>query len=406
MGRRTGSQNKGYFFRTGRGWYMSAETLKDTDNGANVKRPKMVPLVDESGNPLRSKTTATTAIKAAYRRALIAAGKSIDDGEDSSEDGGGATVEQVCDAYLAKAKGEGAKKTYTDRKDTLYDFCYGFPAKFQNSTEKPKATDRIHKGYADKPVGKLIKKDIDDWLNEHKTWNGGRRTRVQALKRAMNYGVECGLLESNPLRGYRVSKQVARVTYLTPEQERALCKLANPAMALAIKVCIRTGARPGCEFAKLTASHVKISGDRMVWTFPVNESKTGKLRTLRITDPEIIDIVKRQRRSHRTGPIFRNTRGTPWKRETLSQAFLRAKELVVKTYPRRFGRGRNHAFDKDACMYSTRHTYAQRTLQGFWTGKQTNLETLARLMGNSPQVCREHYLNWTGSYDEPLWESA
>ena len=63
-------------------------------------------------------------------------------------------------------------------------------------------------------------------------------------------------------------------------------------------------------------------------------------------------------------------------------------------------------FDVDTCMYSCRHTYAKRTLQGYWTGKQTNIETLARLMGNSPQVCRDHYLQWTETYNEPLWESA
>jgi hypothetical protein len=57
-------------------------------------------------------------------------------------------------------------------------------------------------------------------------------------------------------------------------------------------------------------------------------------------------------------------------------------------------------------MYSCRHTYAKRTLQGYWTGKMTNIETLARLMGNKPQTCHEHYLQWTDSYEEPLWECA
>ena len=57
-------------------------------------------------------------------------------------------------------------------------------------------------------------------------------------------------------------------------------------------------------------------------------------------------------------------------------------------------------------MYATRHTYAKRTLQGYWTGKATNIETLARLMGNSPQVCREHYLQWSEIDNDPLWEAC
>jgi hypothetical protein len=63
-------------------------------------------------------------------------------------------------------------------------------------------------------------------------------------------------------------------------------------------------------------------------------------------------------------------------------------------------------FDEDCCMYSCRHTYAKRTLQGYWSGKATNIETLAQLMGNSAQVCCEHYLQWCESYTEPLWEAC
>ena len=67
---------------------------------------------------------------------------------------------------------------------------------------------------------------------------------------------------------------------------------ANPALGTAIKVCIRTGARPGCEFAKLTAKHVRDNGNRMEWVFRPEESKTHILRIIRITDPELLAIVR------------------------------------------------------------------------------------------------------------------
>lgn len=38
------------------------------------------------------------------------------------------------------------------------------------------------------------------------------------------------------------------------------------------------------------------------------------------------------------------------------------------------------------------YTFAKRVLQGYWSGKSTNIEMLAKLMSNSPQVCRDHYL--------------
>jgi integrase len=355
----------------------------------------MVALQDDLGNPLKSKTTPVADLKAAHRR-IVASGPPA-----ANEVANGTTVIDVCDAYLAKVEGDGATKTYNDRADTLFDFCHGLPPRFRSGRgkpqEKPEPADYIHKGFADVAVASLLPLHVDQWLNAHPTWKGGRRSRVQALKRALNYGVECGLIPASPLRGYKIPKQAARVTYLTPEQEKALHDAANPSMQMAMKVCIRTGARPGCEFAAMTAQHVKDHGERMELVFQPNESKTKRLRVIRITDPEIVAIIRERVAKHPKGAVFRNTRGDEWKRESLSLAFRKLKAKLIK---------KGVEFDKDACMYSCRHTYAKRILQGYWTGKQTNIETLARLMGNSPQVCRDHYLQWTDTYNEPLWESA
>lgn len=383
MGRRTGSRNLGYFYRAGRGWYTQIDR-------------RFVALTDDGGNPLRSKSTPVADLKAAHRRIVAAP-----DGA-ANEALGSATILEICEAYLAKVEGEGAAKTYNDRADTLFDFCYGLPPRFRQKSENkkpstPTSGDYIHKGHADIAVSTLLPLHVDKWLNAHPTWKGGRRSRVQALKRALNYGVESGLMSASPIRGYKIQRQNARVTYLTPEHEKSLCDAANSAMSTAIKVCIRTGARPGCEFAALTAQHIKDHGDRMEWVFLAAESKTKRLRVIRITDPEIIAIAREQMKTHPRGSIFRNTRGDEWKRESLSLAFRKVKNRLIK---------KGMEFDSDTCMYSCRHTYAKRTLQGFWTGKQTNIETLARLMGNSPQVCRDHYLQWTETYNEPLWESA
>jgi len=384
-GRRVGTRNRGYFYRAGRGWFTKI-------NG------RFVPLEFENGDRMPSDNTPLAEVKAAYHRLMANKGEPITiDAPDVCP----VTVLEVCAAYLAKAEADGAKKTHHDRADTLFDLCFGLPPEFRSKngkpTRRPSTKDYIHDGYGSMLVARLRPLNIDQWLQAHKTWNGGKRSRVQAVKRALNYGVEAGLIPVNPIKGYKVAKQNARVTYLTPEQESVLCRTANPALATAIKVCIRTGARPGCEFAALTARHVKDHGERMEWVFQANESKTKRLRTIRITDPEIIELVRQQIERCPTGPIFRNTKGEPWKAKNMSLSFRLLKYRLEK---------RGIEFDRDCCMYSCRHTYAKRTLQGFWTGRQTNIETLARLMGNSPQVCRDHYLQWSDSYNEPLWESA
>lgn len=382
MGRNKSGHNKGYFYRSNRGWY----TLVDG---------KFVALEYENGDRMRTKNTPAAELRAAYLRANTSPAL-------EPEPSDSVTVGEVCTAYLDQVQATGAKSTLVARRDTLFDFCFGLPARFLVREEgkpalKPTASDRIHPGYGRVPVCELKPLHVDKWLQAHPKWKGGRRTRIQALKRAFNYGVECGLIPASPLKGYKTPKVIGRTTYLTPEQETALIENANPSLGLAIKVCIRTGARPGCEFAKLTADHIRDHGERMEWVFEADESKTKNLRIVFITDPEIVAIVRKQMILFPEGPIFRNTKDDPWTRENLTEKFRRLKNKVAKQGVR---------FDRDTCMYSCRHTYAKRTLQGYWSGKATNIETLAKLMGNSPQVCRDHYLLWYDSYLEPVWESA
>jgi integrase len=373
MGRRKGSRNKGYYYIQNRGW------AADIDG-------RRVFLEYENGDRMRDKNTPQVELKAAYHRQF---------GSEPESDA--PTVMQVCTEYLNKVKDEDAEATYKSRAATLFDFCFGLPARFRTNGKKPKPSDRIHNGYGSLPADKLTKLHIKRWLQAHPSWNGARRTKIQAVKRALNYAVECQLLESNPIKGYSTPKQNARVTYITPEQEKALCDAAKPELAMAIKVCIRTGARPGCEFAILTAKHVADHGEKMEWTFRPDESKTGTLRIIYITDPEIIKIVRQQIKRFPTGPIFRNGSDAAWTHGNLGERFRVVRNRLKK---------QGIDFDDDCVMYSCRHTYAKRILQGFWSGKTTNIETLAKLMGNTPEVCRDHYLQWCEHYSEPLWASA
>ncbi|MAT70083.1 MAG: hypothetical protein CMJ58_11245 [Planctomycetaceae bacterium] len=403
-GRKKGSRNLGFFYRRGRGWCAT-------------EGKRSAPLRDADGQPLREKNIPTKVVSEAYARYLHEKSQKTAQPQSKSESSPPVTVLQVCQAYLANAKATGAQGTHECRADTLFDLCFGLPAGFRErgdreskpltpERKKEMATRRIHSGYGQMLVADFLPLHVDQWLNSHPTWQGGRRSRIQALKRAFNYAVESRLIDANPIRGYATPKPVSRTTYITPEQEAALLELANPQLSIAIKACIRTGARPGCEFAALERRHITIEEHddrdgipqrRMQWRFGEGESKTGKLRVLRIRDHEIIDIVEAAIARFQTGPIFRNTKGDPWSRKSLAAGFCSLKKRLA---------ARGVELDDDACMYSCRHTYAKRILQGYWTGKATNIETLARLMGNSPQVCRDHYLQWCDHFSEPLWDAC
>lgn len=386
-GRKRGSRNRGYFYRKGRGWCATGGML----------------LRHENGEPIREQRTPQPVLHAAYMRSLAA--KRQPAVEETGELDG-ATVETACKLYLDHAKANGADSTYRLRADSLFDFCSGLPAEARGKPKLDRAKIKpIHAGYGKMLVRDLKPLHVDQWVAAHK-WAGGKRTKVQAIKRALSYGVEAGFLSRNPLKGYSVSRSNIRKTYITPEQEEALYSFAKPALKVAIKVCIRTGARYGCEFAKLTAKHVQITDKGMEWRFSANESKTGrqtgKERIIRIpnsekTACEVIAIVERQIKLHPEGILFRNDAGEPWEQVHLGGAFRRLKKRLAK---------QGIKLDDGACMYSCRHTYAKRTLNGFWSGKQTTIEVLAGLMGNSRQVCWEHYADWCDQYTDPLWASA
>lgn len=396
-GRRKGSRSKGYHFRNGRGWYA-------LDGG------RRIPLCYPSGEHIKDRRAPSDTLKEVYDRCrrTLEAQKAAAEAAERAESI--ATMERVCDLYLDSVRVSGAEATHYSRANTLFDFCYAYPAKYrrkdgqtaERTAEEKRAmeVDRCdHPAYGSLPATTLTALHVDEWLNAHPSWRKSRRTKVQALKRALNFAVERGLIPSNPIRGYRVEKAGSRITYFTPEQETALLKHANPALTMAIQVCIRTGLRYGIEFTTLTKDQITDMDNRMEWRVTPKKTKTSdKYRLVRITDPEIIEITREQMKENPTGPIFRNAKGEPWKQSNLTTAFVRLRRRVEKKEGIRF--------DSDACMYTCRHTYAKRALQGYWTGKATTIETLAKLLGNTPQVCWNHYVQWCDSYAEPLWEAS
>jgi integrase len=401
-GRKRGTRTKGYHYRKGRGWYALDGTRR-------------VPLTYLNGEHIKQKDSDPAEIKQAYQRwqtaeAAAEAAREAAMAQERPPDPGNVTMAEVCDAYLAYVAATGAKTTHYGRANALFDFCCALPARFRRKDGQPAeyTADEVeamkrercgHPPYGSLPVAKLTPLHVDAWLNAHPTWKNSRRNRIQAVKRALNYAVQRQLILENPIAAYRVGKSRGRITYFTPEQEAALLKHAHPGLEMAVRVCIRTGLRYGAEFVPLTAKQIVDLGDRMEWRVtPKKTKKSEKYRLVRVTDPAILALTREQMERFPSGPIFRNESGNPWKPDNLTVAFTRLR--------RRVERLEGIQFDPDACMNTCRHTYAKRTLQGYWTGKPTTIETLARLMGNTPQVCWDHYVQWCEAYNAALWEAC
>jgi hypothetical protein len=236
-GRKHGSRTKGFFYRRSHSVWC-----------ANIGG-RFVPLTNERGERLRAADCPLAVVKEAYGRFLKTQPKQTT--------ASAVTLEQVCSYYLSRAKQESRESTVEKRADTLFDLCYGLTEKWRPKPDrkferKPTAADKVHKGFGSLTISELRPFHLEQWIDAHKGWasDSGRKTRLQAVKRALNRAAKGGLIpKDHPIRGMHVPRGRARVTYLSEHQEQAVLAAAPKALRLAIQVLIRTGMRPGCEFA-------------------------------------------------------------------------------------------------------------------------------------------------------------
>ncbi len=384
-GRKSGGREKGYWYRKNRGWCVTVGS-----------QPR--PLLGDDGTQLKNENESDEVLKKAYAKFIL----NLEQEEERKASGDKALILSVVDYYLTYAKEENRKSTYDKRGEFLFDFAYGLPARFwdygdpNRKPPKPTPADYIHSGYGKRTVGSIVPQDVLDWLKVHKGWGkGSHRMGIQALKRAFNYCTEMKVISANPIKGYKTGRANTKIVFFTDEQEAALIKYSSPALGLLIKICIRTGARYFREFCQLTANHVEQTDKGMVWRFSPKESKNKKVRTIYVPK-EIAEIVEEQIKLYPSGPLFRNTKGRPWTYDGVRRVFLRLLDRCRKN---------GIQFDKDISLYAVRHTFAKKTLGGYWTGKPATIEQLAGLMGNTRQVCWEHYGQWSPNYTDPLWDA-
>ena len=195
MARRRGGRNKGFWYRANRGWYVT-------------EGKRSVPLCDEGGH-LKDRDADP---EKAYARYLI---------EEGPVQADGITVERALRMYLTWLAKHGAPGTYAIRKRLLDDFS---------------------KTYGPRKAAEITALDVQDWADAHPNWTSNRAP-IQALRRAFNFCVlSARVLKTNPVSGIKVDSVGKRVTYFSPEAEEAMYANAKPALAIALRVCIRTGA--------------------------------------------------------------------------------------------------------------------------------------------------------------------
>ena len=97
------------------------------------------------------------------------------------------------------------------------------------------------------------------------------------------------------------------------------------------------------------------------------------------------------------GKLFRSGRGRPWTKRTLGEAFRRLRTKIAK---------QGITLDKDSCLYSCRHTFAQRAIGGHNGRPPIDLHRLAGLLGDTMETCQKHYAKWRPQYTQPLKDAV
>jgi integrase len=199
---------------------------------------------------------------------------------------------------------------------------------------------------------------VTEFLKQHSTWSKTTKNcAVRAIRRAVRwYCTEKKL--AYPLMGLKAPPRKRREVIVSKEQFAAILQhVRGPQFKWYLQFLAWTGARPQ-EARAVEMRHCDLQLSRIV--FPPSESKGGEYPRVIYLNEEAKALVAKLCKVWPTGPIFRNSHGKPWDKNSVRCRFRRMRN--------KFGK---------LCAYHLRHTWATTALQTL------DPITVAVLMGHS-----------------------
>lgn len=142
---------------------------------------------------------------------------------------------------------------------------------------------------------------------------------IRTVQRAMNWAVKRGYLPRSPVKNVEKPQTESREAIITPGQfEQIIARCSDEHARDFFTVMWETGCRVQ-EIRRVEAKHF-IEAERC-WLFPRSQAKGKRSpRIIYLTDTAIA-ITKRLAEKTPDGPIFRNRKGKPWTKDTISRRF-------------------------------------------------------------------------------------
>lgn len=209
--------------------------------------------------------------------------------------------------------------------------------------------------------------DVLKFVDSHKGWGDStKHSAVVYVKGLFRWARDSGWLDANPLAGFANPYPVGRRDRgITLEEFKMLMDATRDETFRSVLRFLRdTGCRPG-ELCCLSKRHLHPT--LPIATLKPSEHKTGR-RTGRnkeiiLTRP-IESELRELAKTRPDGPLIRNTKGGPWRPETIRKRFERLREKLN--------------LPDDVVPYASRHAFLTRLVE---TG--TPLAVAAKIAGHS-----------------------
>lgn len=227
--------------------------------------------------------------------------------------------------------------------------------------------------HPDLDIDQLKPHHVEKWAGDSTLSITTRRNQMRSVKRCLKWAVAQGYLERNPIAYLEVPSAQSRDTYIPPEEFRRLLDfVTDDEFSDLLIVTYETGCRPQ-ESLRVEARHVDL--ERARWMFPANEAKGKSMPRIVYLSEHAIKVSTRLMGARPVGPLFRNSNGKPWNKDSIGCAFDRLQIRIGKAEMKRH----SETFD-DALVTSFAKTLvADRVVRGIVVPKsQTDRHCEAR----------------------------
>lgn len=226
----------------------------------------------------------------------------------------------------------------------------------------------------------VTKRDIVEWLNAPKPgqrrkndkgeWIPGdtiqwsarsKHGAYAAIKKLYQWAVDNGHIHKNPIKGVKLESPEPRKSVISPEDHAKIIAAVDPCFRQYL-LAASCGPRPA-QIREVTAENVL--PDFSAWVFSKHKTAHKTQRPLVVyLPPELQELTKELVTRYPTGPLFRNSRGQPWLKDTIVRKMQRLRNRLN--------------LPEGTVLYLYRHTFATNALMN-----DVPIQVVSELLGHT-----------------------